>query len=163
MKVDGDAATADSIPEGYEIYEHPGNSQVFLRKIPKKIIEDKEKKLIEESIKKYSDIELFIVDIKKDSIVIYMPNQDVNTISGILNSYSRLPRSTNKGLESIINYAPEMQFSLLDKNKRTFIAERFCYRGSVDDWIYIGKPDSLDALVEEYIKHLGKDSFFELY
>jgi len=39
MKAEGDLE--DAIPEGFEIYENP-NAQVFLRKIPPKLITDQE-------------------------------------------------------------------------------------------------------------------------
>jgi len=37
-----------------------------------------------------------------------------------------------------------------------------CFVGSVDDWIDIGHG-SLAALVKRYVKHLGQESYFELY
>jgi hypothetical protein len=40
-------------------------------------------------------------------------------------------------------YSPKMRFILEHKEKRLFVTERFCFRGSVDDWIYLGGPDSL--------------------
>jgi hypothetical protein len=47
--------------------------------------------------------------------------------------------------------------------KREFIAQRYCYLGSIDDWIDIGSPDTLQNLVKTYVKHLGQDSYFELF
>ena len=53
---------------------------------------------------------------------------------------------------------------LADPEKRLFLAERFCFRGSVDDWIDIGGPPrKLPALLKKFVKHLGKESLFELY
>ena len=77
---------------------------------------------------------------------------------------SRLSVST---LEDIINitvdYGPIMRFTVEDEKKRAFIAERYCFLGSVDDWIIIGESDSLKNLVKKYIKHLDQDSFFDLF
>jgi len=53
--------------------------------------------------------------------------------------------------------------TLIDKKARVFVAERFCFRGSVDDWIPIGGPGTLAAHVRRFIKHLGQESFFELF
>ncbi len=36
-------------------------------------------------------------------------------------------------IQNILNYFPEMRFELADGDKRYFTAERFCYRGSIDD------------------------------
>ena len=46
---------ADAIPEGFEIYEHP-NAQVFLRRIPPKIITDKERQIVEDGMRKYVSV-----------------------------------------------------------------------------------------------------------
>jgi hypothetical protein len=63
MKSEGDLA--DSIPEGFEIYENP-NAQVFLRRIPPKIITDEEKAIVEEGMRTYSDIKDYkIEDVSK--------------------------------------------------------------------------------------------------
>ena len=55
-----------------------------------------------------------------------------------------------------------LQFILDDEKRRTFTAQRYCFRGSVDDWIDIGYGP-LTTLVKQYVKHLGKESYFELY
>jgi len=56
-----------------------------------------------------------------------------------------------------------MRFTLHDEDRRTFVVERFCFRGLVDDWMFIGLPDSLDVVLQEFLPHLGQESFFELY
>src|SRR5919106_6450094 len=50
MKREGKLAA--SIPEGFEIYENP-NAQVFLRRIPPKIITDEERELVADGMRKY--------------------------------------------------------------------------------------------------------------
>ena len=47
--------------------------------------------------------------------------------------------------------------------KKDTVAERFCFRGSVDDWIPIGGPAVLSAHVRQFVKHLGRESFYELF
>ena len=39
---------------------------------------------------------------------------------------------------------------------------RRCFKGSIDDWYSLEWNLPLDQLVGKYVKHLGKDSFFEL-
>jgi hypothetical protein len=56
-----------------------------------------------------------------------------------------------------------MQFILADEERRLFLAQRYCFRGSIDDWIGIGSLDTLTNLVRTYVKHLGKESYFELW
>jgi len=55
-----------------------------------------------------------------------------------------------------------MQFVLVDKKTREFEVERWCFRGSVDDWIGLDSSTDLEALVKKYGCHLGKESFYEL-
>lgn len=61
------------------------------------------------------------------------------------------------------HYTPVMRFVLQDEAKRVFRPERYCFRGSVEDWISIGEPDQLKKLTAKFLKHLGKDSLYELY
>ena len=61
------------------------------------------------------------------------------------------------------NYMPVMRFVLEDEAKRVFRAERYCFRGSVDDWISIGEPAQLHKLVAKFCKHLGRVSMYDLY
>ena len=52
---------------------------------------------------------------------------------------------------------------MVDSAKRTFVVERWCFRGSIDDWIpMMGGRGSLPDLVRKYGQHLGKDSFYDL-
>lgn len=60
------------------------------------------------------------------------------------------------------SYQAVMRFVLVQKEKRLFRPERFCFRGSVDDWIILGLPAPLKKLSAEFLKHLGKDSFYDL-
>ena len=69
--------------------------------------------------------------------------------------------------ESVIqnaNYMAVMRFVLAEPEKRLFLAERFYFRGSVDDWIDIGGPaQKLPGLLKKFVKHLGKESLLEIY
>jgi len=123
-----------TIPDGFEIYENP-NAQVFLQRIQPKIITDDEIATVDKGIKKFSHLQC-LIDIKKDIIYIYIPS---------------------------ISYSAMLRFILFDDIKRIFMTERFCSLGSIDDWIGIGGSDTLQKLVEKYVKHLGKESFYELH
>lgn len=68
MKQEG--VLVEKIPEGYEIYEHP-NARVFLRKITPKLNATSEKLIIEQGLKKISDLKFYAVDIKGDTITVY--------------------------------------------------------------------------------------------
>ena len=154
----------DSIPEGFEVYENP-NAQVFLRRILPKIITDEEKAIVSEGMRQYSDVEDFKIDVKGNAIFVYTAVQDINALMEIFQDY---PRSGDekaqmmKTLRQGIQYTPEMQFDLVDEKKRTFITQRYCYLGYIDDWIPVGRSGKLPRLVKRYVKHLGKESFVTL-
>lgn len=48
-----------------------------------------------------------------------------------------------------------------DDNKY-FELMRYCYRGSIDDWIQIDSDADLKKLAEKNLIHLGKESFYDL-
>ncbi|MEC4819033.1 MAG: hypothetical protein SAK29_38030 [Scytonema sp. PMC 1069.18] len=153
----------ETIPDGYEIYENP-NAQVFLRKVQSKIITDDEITIVKEGIKKNSSLKSYQVDVKKNTIIVYTPNQDIDVLSSILNSDSIAPRADAQDvLSRSITYSPMLQFILVDEEKRLFITQRYCFLGSIDDWIYIGTDDTLQNLVERYVQHLGHESYYELH
>ena len=68
MQSEGTLATA--IPAGYEIYENP-NAQVFLRRIPPKIITDAERQDVEEGMRTSATIKDYKIDVKGNAILIY--------------------------------------------------------------------------------------------
>jgi hypothetical protein len=159
MKAEG--ALVDVIPEGYEVYENP-NAQVFLRKIQPQIITPEEVAIVREGIKKFAKLDHFIVDVKGKQIVVYLCNQNVDALVA-LTAFSPLGTSGLAGrLTQSLTYAPMMQFVLVDKKTREFEVERWCFRGSVDDWIGLDSSTDLEALVKKYGRHLGKESFYEL-
>ena len=157
-----EGAVDESIPKGYEVYENP-NGQFYIRKIQKQIITDQEKQIVEEGLKKYSTLKSFKVYIKKNMIEIYTPNQDIDVLEEITNRFSPVKVVDRDFLSTIIEYSSNMRFVLIDKEKRLFNVQRYNYRGSIDDWIDIDFFQPLEELVEEYVRHLGEDSFFELY
>jgi len=56
-----------------------------------------------------------------------------------------------------------MRFILVDKQARTFQTQRYCYRRAIDRWINIGAPGPLDQLVRTYVRHVGQESYYELF
>lgn len=155
-------APVETIPDGYEIYENP-NAQVFLRKIPPKLIADVELAIVRQGIKAYTQVQHSLLDVKKDAIVIYTAEQDDPFLDQLSSLFAVARQQIEELLTRHLNYTAVMRFVLSDKQKRTFVAERYCFLGSIDDWIQISGPDSLGKLVREYVPHLGQESFFELY
>jgi hypothetical protein len=161
MKSEG--TLVKTIPDGFEIYENP-NAQVFLQRTQPQIITNQEIATVENGMKEFSSLQHYRIDVKKDTIYIYTADQDENKLSEMLKSF---PSAKNTDIQNIINsnitYSAMLRFVLFDDHKRIFAAERYCFLGSVDDWINIGFPDTLQNLIEKNVKHLGNNSFYELY
>jgi hypothetical protein len=153
----------DEIPAGYEIYENP-NGRVFLRRIPAQTITPEEVTAVRGGMQRYGHLERFIIDVKKNAILVYTPDQDVDMLLDALSSIAGLiPGGAQEKLESILTYSPMLQFVLVDKANRLFQAYRFTFFSDFDDWMPIGTEGDLPALVKEYASHLEQDSYYELY
>ncbi|MGM3306068.1 hypothetical protein ACSQ6I_08815 [Anabaena sp. WFMT] len=161
MKNEGSLVT--SIPDGFEIYENP-NAQVFLQKIQPKLITDDEVATVESGMKKFSCLQYYQINVKKNTIYVYTPDQNVTRLSELYSSFP-LAKATDvqSNIAQSISYSSMLRFVLCDEKERIFQTERFCFLGSIDDWIEIGSPDTLQKLVEKYVKHLDKESFYELH
>ncbi|WP_152592043.1 hypothetical protein [Nostoc sphaeroides] len=161
MKNEGNLV--ETMPDGYEIYENP-NSQVFLRRVQPKIISDEERATLELGIKEFSNLLDYQIDIKKEIITVYTADQDANLLSDMLHLSGRndLTEAKTK-LRLSISYSPMLRFILIDENRRIFMTQRYCFLGRIDDWIKIGNQGNLQELVENYVRHLGQESFFDLH
>jgi hypothetical protein len=81
--IQSEGTLAETIPAGFEIYENP-NAQVFLRRIPPKIITDEERQVVEEGMRKYADVQDYKIDVKGNAIVVYTADQDMATLAAIV-------------------------------------------------------------------------------
>lgn len=96
----------ESIPSGYEIYEIP-KGQVFLRKIRPQVITDEEVATVEAGMRNYCRLERFIIDVKKNAIIIYTPDQDVDELAKVLDKFSVASKTrAKKKLEKFLTYSP---------------------------------------------------------
>lgn len=161
FSMEAPAELVNIIPEGYEIYENP-NAQVFLRKILPRVILDEEMAILDAELRAHAKPNKYVIDTKGKVITIFWRNQNGPNI-GDVSSFFGMARM-EEFYERNAYFTPIFRFTLVDAQKRLFIAERFCFRGSIDDWMHLlsGGPDSLRALAKRYVKHLGQESFYEL-
>ena len=147
----------DAMPEGHEVYENP-EAQVFLRKIVPQLVTPAEIAVVENGLKRYAPGKNCVVDVKGEHIVVYYAER-VALDSGWLGfGFRELPPSHR-------SYMKVMRFSLVDEKKRTFWVQRWCFRGSIDDWIDLwesGSEAKLSDLVKKFCPHIGQESFYEL-
>jgi len=156
---------ARTVPAGYEIYENP-NAQVFLRRIPPKMITDEECHVVVVGMRTYATVKDYKIDVKGNALLIYTADQDMDTLAAIVcNPHASREENARRMtlLRQGIHYSPMLVFQLVDATRRAFQTLRYCFLGSVDDWIEIGKPGKLSTLVKKYVEHLGQDSYVELW
>jgi hypothetical protein len=161
MKSEG--KLAESIPEGFEIYENP-NAQVFLRRIPPKIITDEERRAVAEGMRKYASVQDYKIDVKGRAIIVYTADQSIETLADLFKDLHPDPKANPQfmaTLRGVIQYSPMMQFILEDEEQRLFTVQRYCFRGFIDDWIDLDQG-KLAPLVRKYVQHLGNESYFDL-
>lgn len=167
----GKGKTVDKVPEGYEIYEHPENAQVFLRKKRSRLITDIEEQFVKKCLNTLKRPRRYLVDCKDEYITIYESNADTEILKGLLGDLlsiapTRPGVNIDDAMTTLVNtadhhYTATLRFCLNDKEKRTFVAQRFCFRGSIDEWIYLAGPDDFEGIVKKYVKFLGTDEFFD--
>lgn len=162
MSTKSDGELADAIPAGYELYEKPEDGQVFIRKIPPKIISDAEVALVRELARSKAQTRYTIVEAKGKAVIVYAADDNLGAWSDIMSDFSRRnPETFRAVMEEQLRYNPMFRFSLMDEKSRIFHAERWCFLGSIDDWFHLDSG-SLRELTMKYIPHLGSESFFEL-
>jgi hypothetical protein len=163
MRLKGDLV--DSIPEDYEIYEEPLRAQVFLQRKEPQAITDNEKTLVEKALDHLKNSRGYFVQVRGKTITIFESNEDLDELRNSFESpFSGFFRSRlDDTLRRSLTYTAVVRFTLVDEEHRVFNPERFCFRGAMDDWIGIGEPDQLDALIKRFLGFLGRESFYELY
>ena len=92
----------------------------------------------------------------------YTVDQNVDGLEALLAELAGGRRSATN-VERLLPYSPMLRFVLDDAKQRRFVCERYCFLGSIDDWIFIGGSEPLADLVRTFMPHLGAESFFELY
>ncbi len=155
----------DKIPKGYEIYEHPENVQVFMRKIRPRLITELEEQFVKNRVKTLQRTRRYRVDCKDEYITIYESNLEIEKKQGqfgflrSMNADDSMDHHHANIFDQ--NYTAMLRFLLEDKEKRLFSAERFCFRGLSDRWIYLEESENFRDLVKQYVDMLGTDKFFE--
>ena len=111
------------------------------------------------------------MDVEGDSLVVYISDRGADVadelremFGGRLWAMSSRMQETNAWIIRHSHYTKMMRFRLVDPAKRLFFAQRWCFRGSVNDWIGLGSRTRapLPDLVRAYVQDLGKDSFYDL-
>jgi len=155
-----DGTLADRVPDGFEIYETV-NGQVYLRRAQPKLIFDEELAQLRQRLAKPRPGFRYKMEARGNVITIHEGESRLSELMGRMPSWALPPDEAFE--ERFATYQAVLRFTLVDAERRLFAPERYCFRGSVDDWITLGPPGTLAKLANRYMTHLGKDSFFELF
>ena len=162
-----DGNLVEELPEGYEIYERPESAQVFARKPKLTQILSAEQQLLENSIRDLADVDHFIVEAETRSLVVYLSDSESDVRLTMMRHLAPMTSSKAEAMKAIMirraKYSKVMQFTLEDPDARSFSAERWCFSGSIDDWIPLACDAPLPELIQKYVPHLGRESFFDLH
>jgi len=151
---------ADRLPEGFEIYEAVGG-QVFLRREQPKLIRDSERDIVSQWLQQNHPRHRYKIEVRAKTLTIHENGNPIEASERFGRIFSRQDLADMAG--RFASYQAVLRFILTDPVRRLFAPERFCFRGSVDDWISVGPPESIDKIAAKHLKHLGRNSLFELY
>jgi hypothetical protein len=157
--------SVQQLPEGFELRENPQTGQVTVRKKRSSPLLPFERELLVRIIETRSKVKHAIVDVDGKSLVVYTPDTDADAAVRIMSIMIGSIEDASSLQDEIVrhsSYSPMMRFTLTNPEERLFSLERWCFSGSIDDWIYIAGDRHLDELASAYAPHLGQDSFFEM-
>jgi len=159
-------APVDAVPAGHEIYESPEMGLVVLRKAKPVAVTPFEREMVCDGIRRDAQLEHFLVDAQGNDLTVYLPTASEDLPHVLAEGLGLVsPRKLLEASESIMRRSPYvkmMRFVLVDENERLFHVERWCFLGGIDTWIFLDGPAPLERLVRKCVKHLGRESFFEL-
>lgn len=154
----------DEIPEGYEVVEKYDSGLLFVRKKQQSLFSLKEINSIKTSLDHNKSLVDYRVSINGKEIAIYTVEKETNDriAESPLSSFFKMAQS-NQYKSAWQNFEERMKV-IIRKNKsgKEFEVKRFCYRGSVDDWITVGVESDIAEVGKRYLIHLGKESYYEL-
>jgi hypothetical protein len=155
----------EQVPEGFRISESANGLVSLERDRPSQILPE-EVAAVESAIAHQLKPRNYHVGVKRDQIKISErlgpdANRLIAALGGILGLPPEAPERLRSELERFGRFAPALRFRLIDANRRSFVVERWCSLGSIDDWIDVGLSGPLNHLVEPAIARLGDESFYD--
>jgi len=167
MTVKLDKDCLNSVPEGYQVFEKYDMQTLYVRKKIASKFSKEDIAFIEKELKSNTDIESYKLDVHGEEIKIYIVEKEAGRDSFIENSIASFSFDKVKATlfkSVLLRYEERLKIQVKGKKEdKEFLVLRYCYRGSVDDWIVIDAGENLQELAKRTIVHLGKESYFELY
>jgi hypothetical protein len=157
-----DGTLADRLPGGFEVHEQ-ASGQVSVRRERPRLITDEELQAVEHALAQAVTARRWYVDRDLEIVTVYVADPGgglEDALRGLAPFATRV--SIDDALTSAVRYEPVFRFVLVDAEKRLFQAQRYCYLGSIDDWVFIGSEGRLADIARCYLVHVGKDSYYDL-
>ncbi len=161
--------TVAEIPKGWEIRESV-NGVVSLAQACEQQLLPEEIAVVKAALNQHPKSHNYRLDVKPERLLIYeRVGPDAETLLKAVSADGsvEVPRPDLKQrlrdeLAQRGRFTPMLRFILNDIETRDFRAERWCFRGRIDDWIFVDSGKLAD-LAQRLIPTLGTDAFFELY
>jgi len=184
LKRSAEGALAE-LPAGYEAVENVNGQASLRRKRPRQITA-KEEAEVQAALERHGLTD-YRLEVKDGCITVFEPDCDPEEIAdmfdplilggGLTDTFKSILRDLlgdemveqyirqrkerlQESLRRRMRFFPVLRFRLVDGEERLFLAERMTYSGDGGWWSLEAFP--LAKAVKRYVRHLGKDSFFEL-
>ena len=154
---------SDSLPDEFEIFEHPESTVVTIRKRQPTRVLPAERDLVHQTALQRSACSTVQTVIEGDRIVVYTAESSPRLTTELSERFGLFGHRIADVVSRTSTFSAELRFTLVDAKLRVWQTERYCYRSAIDGWTRIGRRDFLDSLAEKYAEHLGQESFFELF
>ncbi len=158
----------EKIPEGWEIRESV-NGIVSLAQTREQHLLPDEIKAVEAALGAHPQARNYRLSVKPDRLVIYeREGPDADALFEAVQAYggvevsSDLRQRLRDEAENFGRFTPILCFILDDVETRDFHAERWCYLGDIDDWIFVDSG-KLTEMAQRLVPKLGTEAFFEPY
>ncbi|MFN7727644.1 MAG: hypothetical protein ACK5P7_00645 [Bdellovibrio sp.] len=127
------------LPDGF-VFGESINGIVTIQRPKSMLVPAADLDLVKQSVAKFQHLKSYRVEPKGKAILIYAPM-----------AAEHMTRS--------IQYEPVLKFTF-DPSLGEYQVERRCYRGE-EHWLTVGYG-KLEKMLKQFVRHIGKESFFEL-
>jgi hypothetical protein len=156
----------EKIPKGWEISESVNGAVSLVRERVNKLLPG-EIAAIEQAVRRHPRARNYHVNAKPDRIEVYeRVGPDLDDLVSGLRELGILAEGREAKLQKVLDdgaqFKPVLQFILEDEESRFYRAERWCYSGGIDGWLFVD-TGPVKQMARRMIPTLGTDEFFELF
>ena len=155
----------EEIPDGYEISESVNGIVSLVRERVQKLLPE-EVAAVEEAVRRHPRARNYRVNVRHDRIeVCEKAGLDLDDLLSSLKELGCRTEGRQAGLQRVLDdraqFPPVLQFIREHEETRVYRAERWCYSGNIDGWLFVD-TGPMEQMARRMIPTLGTDAFFEL-